>query len=91
MYRSSFPQPALGPWRRSGAFAPGARRWAAWILRRAGRQLSLAAHQLVLPLRRAEPVAPAWPEVEFHAEAGAPEGALYINGEYVGQIGVARL
>lgn len=31
------------------------------------------------------------PELEFHAEAGAPEGALYVNGDYVGHIGVARL
>jgi hypothetical protein len=30
--------------------------------------------------------------VEFHAEAGAPEGALYVNGRLVGRIeGVTRL
>jgi len=61
-------------------------------LHRAGRQLSRAARQLALPLRRhAEAVAPGWPQVEFHAEAGAPEGALFVDGEYVGQIGVGRL
>ena len=31
---------------------------------------------------------PIW---EFHAEAGAPEGALYVNGELVGHVGVKRL
>ena len=31
-------------------------------------------------------------EVEFYAEAGAPEGALYVDGQLVGWIvGVARL
>jgi hypothetical protein len=29
--------------------------------------------------------------VEFHAEAGAPEGALYVDGEFVGYIDVRRL
>jgi hypothetical protein len=30
--------------------------------------------------------------LEFHAEAGAPEGALYVNGELVGFVaGVNRL
>lgn len=30
--------------------------------------------------------------LEFHAEAGAPEGALYVNGEFVGFVpGVSRL
>ena len=32
------------------------------------------------------------PELEFYAEAGAPEGALYVNGELVGYVpGVTRL
>lgn len=32
------------------------------------------------------------PELEFYAEAGAPEGALYVDGEYVGHVpGVTRL
>lgn len=91
MYRSSFPASPYGAWRRSSGFAPSARLWAAWVLRRAGSRLSLAARQLMAPLQRPAPAAPAWPQVEFHAEAGAPEGALYVNGEYVGQIGVARL
>lgn len=33
-------------------------------------------------------VDPVW---EFHAEAGAPEGALYVNGELVGHVSVKRL
>jgi hypothetical protein len=32
------------------------------------------------------------PELEFYAEAGAPEGALYLDGELVGHLpGVTRL
>ena len=32
------------------------------------------------------------PELEFYAEAGAPEGALYVDGELVGYVaGVTRL
>ena len=32
------------------------------------------------------------PELEFYAEAGAPEGALYADGQYVGHLpGVSRL
>jgi hypothetical protein len=32
------------------------------------------------------------PVLEFHAEAGAPEGALYVDGELVGTlVGVCRL
>jgi len=32
------------------------------------------------------------PRFEFHAEAGAPEGALYVDGELVGRLhGVKRL
>lgn len=29
--------------------------------------------------------------IEFHAEAGAPEGALYIDGEFVGHLTTRRL
>ena len=32
------------------------------------------------------------PRFEFHAEAGAPEGALYVDGRFVGWVpGVSRL
>ena len=41
----------------------------------------------------ADEAAPAQdPMIEFHAEAGAPEGALYVNGRLVGTLpGVTRL
>jgi hypothetical protein len=36
--------------------------------------------------------APRAPQLEFHAEAGAPEGALYVDGKLVGWLpGVRRL
>jgi hypothetical protein len=54
-------------------------------LRRLARRLAPQAH----PARVAGLVS--LPELEFHAEAGAPEGALYVNGDYVGHIDVARL
>jgi hypothetical protein len=31
------------------------------------------------------------PVVEFHADAGAPEGALYVDGRLVGYVDVTRL
>lgn len=32
------------------------------------------------------------PELEFYAEAGAPEGALYVDGQFAGTLtGVSRL
>jgi hypothetical protein len=32
------------------------------------------------------------PVLEFHAEAGAPEGALYVDGQLVAQLpGISRL
>lgn len=60
------------------------------LLRALGGLLDRAAQRLTAE-RQAE--AP-WthPMVEFHAEAGAPEGALYVNGRLVGHIeGVTRL
>jgi len=35
--------------------------------------------------------APADPRFEFYAEAGAPEGALYVDGELAGWVAVNRL
>ena len=35
--------------------------------------------------------APGDPRLEFYAEAGAPEGALYVDGEFVGVLEVTRL
>lgn len=42
--------------------------------------------------RRARRQAPRADLLEFHAEAGAPEGALYVDGQLVGHLpGVQRL
>ncbi|CAD5374067.1 conserved hypothetical protein [Rubrivivax sp. A210] len=60
----------------------------ALLLRTASRALETLAERLALA-----PVAPvADPVLEFHAEAGAPEGALYVDGQLVGHLaGVNRL
>lgn len=64
-------------------------RVAAWLHAASGMLVRLAARVAPARLvgaRRAEPV------LEFHAEAGAPEGALYVDGRLVGFIeGVDRL
>ena len=67
------------PWRRA----------AARTLRRAGRSLDRLGRRLALP---GKSVAPTEPVLEFYAEAGAPEGALYVEGQRVGVLpGVTRL
>lgn len=65
-----------------------ARRLLAALLRAASRTLDALALRV-----GAAPCTPlAEPVLEFHAEAGAPEGALYVNGLLVGHvIGVNRL
>lgn len=73
-------QPALSP----------ARQLAARVLRQSSRLLARLARQIAM--RRATAHARRAPELEFYAEAGAPEGALYLDGELVGHIpGVTRL
>ena len=65
-----------------------ARRLVAQLLITVSRALDLLATHL---LTRPAPD-PADPVVEFHGDAGAPEGALYVNGELVGHVlGVSRL
>ncbi len=68
--------------------SPG-RHWLAPYLRLASRALAQLARHLSRPLVRGpqrEPV------LEFYAEAGAPEGALYVDGQLVGHVaGVTRL
>jgi hypothetical protein len=55
-----------------------------------GASLWLAA--LARRLRLAEAAPAAEPVLEFYAEAGAPEGALYVDGRLVGHLqGVSRL
>jgi hypothetical protein len=49
--------------------------------------LARLAHRLTPP-RRTKPK----PELEFYAEAGAPEGALYADGRRIGTLaGITRL
>ncbi len=65
-----------------------ARQVAAALLRAASRALDALAERLawVEALPAAEPV------IEFHGDASAPEGALYVNGQLVGHVlGVNRL
>jgi hypothetical protein len=80
------------------ALAPGrprraTRRALAHLLRAMGRLLDGVAHHL--EAERASAAARGTTEttqLEFHAEAGAPEGALYLDGELVGRLpGVTRL
>lgn len=62
--------------------------WIAAMLRGSSHALGTLAARLLPPER--EPLAPV--VVEFHAESGAPEGALYVDGQLVGHVlGVNRL
>jgi hypothetical protein len=68
-----------------------ARRLAALVLLSASAALARLSHRLFdeAAAPAAEPVDP---RLEYHAEAGAPEGALYIDGELAGWVaGVQRL
>lgn len=67
-----------------------ARHVLAFLLRTASAALDRLAERVATPAVRHEalPVA----ELEFYAQAGAPEGALYVDGQFVGWIqGVQRL
>ena len=58
------------------------------LLRAASRALDALAERLAWV--EAAPVAE--PVIEFHGDASAPEGALYVNGQLVGHLlGVKRL
>jgi hypothetical protein len=68
------------------------RRFVAQLLRSASAALARHARDVARPLharqrRRSQHDV----SVEFHAEAGAPEGALYVDGELVGYVEVRRL
>ena len=74
------------------SFSDTWRRLAAHLLRGASAALARQARDVARPLharqrRRSQHDV----SVEFHAEAGAPEGALYVDGELVGYIDVRRL
>ena len=58
-------------------------------LRSASAVLARLSRRLAQPVSR---VARPAPQLEFYAEAGAPEGALYLDGKLVGRVvGVRRL
>lgn len=65
-----------------------ARTLAATLLRATSRTLESLATRLAF-----KPLAPTTePVLEYHGEAGAPEGALYVDGQLVGHVlGVTRL
>lgn len=66
-----------------------ARSVAVALLRRASRWLSRLARRIAAPVPLAEAELP---QLEFHAEAGAPEGALYADGVLIALLpGVTRL
>ena len=73
------------------ALAPEERRArtvAATLLRAASRMLDALAERLALVEARVA----VDPVLEFHGDAAAPEGALYVNGQLVGHVlGVTRL
>jgi hypothetical protein len=63
---------------------------AAAVLRAASVLLAALAQRLAAPMPASEAPLPA--ALEFYADAGAPEGALYLDGELVGYLpGVRRL
>lgn len=65
-----------------------ARHAAAGVLRSASATLARVARRLAVAGRRQRTD----PRLEFYAEAGAPEGALYLEGQLVGWLqGVKRL
>jgi hypothetical protein len=63
----------------------------AHVLRAASAALARQARDVARPLHARHRRATPDPVYEFHAEAGAPEGALYRDGEFVGVIDVQRL
>ena len=67
------------------------RRAAALLLQGLASRLALAAQQLAATQHK-EAAASRIPVLEFYAEAGAAEGALYVDGRLVGHLtGVTRL
>ena len=59
------------------------------VLRAASAVLARLARQIARRPARPDPLAAT---LEFYAEAGAPEGALYVDGKLVGYVeGVTRL
>lgn len=70
---------------------PSVRRLLAGILRAVSHSLAQLSRALSAT-ERARTRAPSEMVYEFYAEAGAPEGALYVDGKLVGYVqGVTRL
>jgi hypothetical protein len=67
------------------------RRIVARLLRSASSALARQARDVARPLHARHRRSQQDMSVEFHAEAGAPEGALFIDGELVGYLHVRRL
>ena len=67
------------------------RRVVAHLLRSASAALARRARDVARPLHARQRRSQRDVSVEFHAEAGAPEGALYVDGELVGYLEVRRL
>jgi hypothetical protein len=87
MERMKYPGLAHAPL--GGSAAPALRRLAAAALHCASAALAAVARRMAeAPL----PEASVDPRLEFYAQAGAPEGALYVDGKLVGILpGVSRL
>ena len=67
-----------------------ARSAAAWALRAASLALDRLAQHIAAPIAAAHHRGDM--KIEFHAESGAPEGALYVDGKLIGWLeGVRRL
>lgn len=75
-------------WPEAAVTSASWRRRLAQTLRNTGAGLVQMAERLSGVQRRSRRA----PELEFYAEAGAPEGALYVDGHLVGTLtGVTRL
>ena len=72
-------------------FSDSWRRLVARLLRGASTALARHARDVARPLHARQRRSQADMSVEFHAEAGAPEGALYVDGRLVGYLDVRRL
>jgi hypothetical protein len=85
--------PKASSWTPSASASPssaGARWLAALVLHRASVLLARWAQEVAKPRRAAQSLTD--PRLEFHAEAGAPEGAIYLDGQLYGWLpGVQRL
>lgn len=80
-----------GTWTCTTERPRGARWLAAIVLRAAGAALARLAARLDGPVA-ATTIERDAPRLEFHAEAGAPEGALYVDGFLIGHLpGINRL